>query len=99
MIVFIDSNYKCHVTDDGTMTAVETDFFNGKCDEFIEGYRFIPDGMTWTRSDGEVFHGEMIAPWKDSVLLNAFQVQYESLMEELKDMKAALEELGVRIDG
>lgn len=99
MIVFIDSDYKCHVTDDGTMTAVETDFFDGKCDEFIEGYRFVPQGMTWIRSDGEVFHGEMIAPWKESVLLNAFQAQYESLMEELADMKAALEELGVRADG
>ena len=99
MIVFIDSDYKCHVTDDGTMTAVETDFFNGKCDEFIEGYRFVPDGMTWAREDGEVFHGEMVAPWKDSVLLNAFQAQYESLMEELADMKAALEELGVSVNG
>lgn len=99
MIVFINSDYKCHVTDDGTMTAVETDFFDGKCDELIEGYRFVPQGMTWIRSDGEVFQGEMIAPWKDSTLLNAYQEQYESLREELADMKAALEELEVRIDG
>lgn len=99
MIVFIDSDCKCHVTNDGTMTAVETDFFDGKCDEYIEGYRLVPQGMTWTRSDGEVFHGEMIVPWKDSVRLNAFQAQYESLVEELEDMKAALAELEVRIDG
>ena len=99
MTIFIDEDFKCHTMNDGTMTAVETDFFDGKCDEFITGYRFIPFGMTWTRSDGEVFHGEMIAPWKDSVLLNAFQAQYESLMEELEDMKAALAELEVRIDG
>ena len=99
MIIYIDNDYKCHTSDNGTMTAVETDFFNGKCDEFIEGYRFVSHGMTWTRSDGEVFQGEMIAPWKDSTLLNAYQAQYESLMEELADMKAALEELGVRADG
>lgn len=36
--IYIDSDYKCHVTNDGTMTAVETDFFDGKCDTFVEGY-------------------------------------------------------------
>lgn len=36
--VYIDSDYRCHVTNDGTMTAVETDFFDGKCDTFVEGY-------------------------------------------------------------
>ena len=36
--IYIDSDYRCHVTNDGTMNAVETDFFDGKCDTFIEGY-------------------------------------------------------------
>lgn len=36
--IYIDSDYRCHPVNDGTMTAVETDFFNGKCDTFIEGY-------------------------------------------------------------
>lgn len=36
--VYIDSDFKCHVADDGTMTAAQTDFFDGKCDTFVEGY-------------------------------------------------------------
>ena len=75
--IYIDSAYKCHAFDEGTMTAVETDFFDGKCDAFIEGYRFVPDGETWTRSDGAVFRGEMIAPWKDYAELDNAQREYE----------------------
>lgn len=77
MKIFIDSDFKCHVADDGTMAAVETYFFDGKCDAFIEGYRFVPDGKTWTRSDGVVFYGEMVAPWKPYNELAAAQAQYE----------------------
>lgn len=75
--IYIDSEFKCHVTDDGTMTPIETDFFDGKCDTLIEGYRFVPNGESWTREDGIVFHGEMIAPWKDFSELDAAQRQYE----------------------
>lgn len=83
--------FKCHVTNDGTMTAVETDFFDGKCDTFIEGYRFVPEGEIWTRSDGVVFHGEMIAPWKDSGLLETAQSLYEETLAD-KERITALEE-------
>lgn len=38
--IYIDSDYSCHVTNDGTMNAVETDFFDGKCDTYVEGYRY-----------------------------------------------------------
>lgn len=76
--IYIDSDFKCHVTDDGTLTAVETDFFDGKCDTFVEGYRFVPAGESWTRSDGKVFKGEMIAPWKPYSELAAAQAQYEA---------------------
>ena len=79
MKIYIDSDFKCHTTNDGTMTAVETDFFDGKCDAFIEGYRYIPYGETWTRSDGVVFHGEMIAPFKDSQFLETVQKLYEEM--------------------
>ena len=81
--IYIDSDFKCHVTDDGTMTAVETDFFDGKCDTFIEGYRFVPAGEVWTRPDGKVFKGEMIAPWKPYSDLAAYQLQYERDQDEL----------------
>lgn len=89
--IYIDSEFRCHVTNDGTMTAVETDFFDGKCDTFIEGYRFIPAGKSWTRSDGVVFNGEMIAPWKNYSKLNNAQREYERQL--LVEYEAALTEI------
>ncbi len=77
MMIYIDSEFKCHVSDDGTMTAVKTDAFDGKCDTYIEGYRFISSGQTWTRADGAVFTGEMIAPWKPWAELDTAQREYE----------------------
>lgn len=77
MMIYIDSEFKCHASDDGTMTAVETDVFDGKCDAYIEGYRYIPAGQMWTRADGVVFTGEMIAPWKPWAELDAAQREYE----------------------
>ena len=62
MTIYLDSEYRCHLNDDGTMTAVETDVFDGQPQTLIEGYRYIPEGATWTRADGAVFHGIMIAP-------------------------------------
>ena len=38
--IYLDSDFKCHVADDGTRKAVETEFFDGKCDAFVEGYRY-----------------------------------------------------------
>lgn len=75
--IYIDADCKCHASDDGTMTAVETDVFDGKCEEYIDGYRFVPAGDNWTREDGTVFHGEMIAPWKPWDELDAAQREYE----------------------
>lgn len=86
--IYIDSDFKCHASNDGTMTAVETDFFDGKCDVFAEGYRFVPDGEAWTRSDGAVFHGEMISPWKPYDELDAAQREYERQL--LADAENAL---------
>ena len=91
MIVYIDSDFKCHITDDGTMTAVETDFFDGKCDAYIEGYRFIPFGSSWTREDGETFAGESISPWKDYAELDEAQRNYEQ--ELIADYESALAEI------
>ena len=84
--IYIDSNFKCHVTNDGTMISVETDFFDGRCDTFIEGYRFVPAGETWTREDGVAFQGEMISPWKDYTELDSAQREYErQLLKELQE--------------
>lgn len=94
MRVYLDSEFKCHITNDGTMDPAEHPFFDGKCDECIEGYRFVPAGESWTREDGFVFSGgEMITPWKPNNELDAAQREYER--QEAADMKAALALVGV----
>lgn len=90
MTVYIDSAYRCHTTShDGTLREVEHTFFDSKCTTFIEGYRFVPSGESWTRSDGVVFCGEMIAPWKPYNELAAAQAQYEA---DLAEAAAAYQE-------
>ena len=93
--IYLDTDFKCHLENDGTMTAVETNFFDGKCKFFIEGYRYVPVGETWTRTDGTEFPGEMISPWREYALLEEFQRQYEELLAEQADMQAALAVLEV----
>ena len=84
MKIYVDSDFKCHAANpDGIFRDVETDFFDAKCATFIEGYRFVPFGESWERSDGVVFTGEMIAPWKDYRELAAAQAQYETDQAEL----------------
>ena len=86
--IYVDSDFKCHTTNlDNTFREIETDFFNGKCDTFIEGYRFIPSGESWTREDGVTFNGEMISPWKDYCDLDSTQREYErQLLTEYEDL-------------
>lgn len=93
--IYLDSDFKCHLTDDGTMTAVETDYFDGKCQKYIDGYRFVPDGESWTREDGEVFDGEMIAPWKPWDELDEAQREYERQL--LAEYAEALKIVGVTV--
>lgn len=93
--IYIDSDFKCHVTNDGTMTAVDTDFFDGKCDEYVEGYRFVPEGAVWMREDGAVFEGEMISAWKPYSEMEQAQVSYERQL--LAEYAEALKVLGVTV--
>lgn len=97
MKIYIDNECKCHAAAVDGLREFDVSFFDGKCDTFIEGYRFIPDGESWTRPDGEAFVGEMISPWKDYAELDAAQRAYERQLME--DMKAALNELGVYVNG
>ena len=90
MTICLDTEYRCHLNDDGTMTPIETDRFDGKCAAFIEGYRYIPDGETWTRSDGKKFSGLMVAPAEPYVALVKAQEQYELDKAESADMEEAL---------
>ena len=89
--IYLDSDFKCHVLNDGTMRAVETEYFNGKCDAYVEGYRFIPNGESWTRSDGKVFNGEMIFPWMPYSELENIQRDYKKQL--IVDFESALSEI------
>lgn len=93
--IYIDSDFKCHISNDGTMAEIQTDFFDGKCDSYIEGYRFVPTGESWTREDGEIFRGEMIAPWKDYHVLDGVQRAYE--LGLLAEYTEALRTVGVNV--
>ena len=95
MTIYVDSDYKCHVSPGDGLTPVETDAFNGKCRQYVEGYRFVPAGQSWTREDGQVFSGEMVAPCRDPAILEELQALYEEEQEKQADMAAALEILGV----
>lgn len=85
MMVYIDKEYKCHTSPGNGLVEVETAFFDGKCVAYIEGYRYVPAGQTWTREDGTVFTGEMVSPWKPWAELDAAQRAYE------RERAAALE--------
>lgn len=83
--IYIDSDFKCYTSEnEKAKRSVKTDFFDGMCSQFIEGYRFVPAGETWMRSDGHVFKGEadMISPWRPYKELSPAQTQYEFMLEE-----------------
>lgn len=86
MKIYIDSDYRCHTSNpDENFREFDVPYFDDKCNEFIEGYRYVPSGETWTRSDGVEFEGEMVAPAVDYEPLGIAQAQYER-----KDMENAL---------
>ena len=66
MIVYVDKDYKCHASNDGTMIAVEIDDFNDKCQTYIEGYCY-DDSKGYAH----------VYPWKPMSELEAAQEQYE----------------------
>ena len=92
MTIYIDNDYKCYVSAADGRRAIETDAFNGKCPEWIESFRFVPAGETWTREDGEMFRGEMVSPWKDlgeayaaqAAYVTAQNAQYEAALTEIE---------------
>ena len=90
MTIYIDSDNKCHVTDDGTRRAFDVPFFDSKCAEFVEGYRYVPDGETWARADGEVFAGEMIAPWRDYTQLAKIQAAVDRTQAQADEQISVL---------
>lgn len=91
MLIYIDMDCKCYTTSGTGRTAVEVSYFDGKCQAYIEGYRFVPDGETWVREDGVMFQGEMIAPWKPWEELDDAQRDYER--QQIAAYEAALSEI------
>ena len=96
MTIYIDSDFKCHVSAADGRRAVETDAFNGKCEEWIESYRYVPAGEVWVRSDGVMFSGEMVSPWKD--LTDAYAAQAAYLGEQNTQYEAALTEIEAALE-
>ena len=94
MTIYIDSDYKCYVSAAEGRRAVETEVFAGKCEEWIESFRYVPAGETWVREDGEVFTN-MTAPWKDLGKAYIAQADYAAQLnkqyeEALTEIEAAL---------
>lgn len=78
--IYIDSDFKCHITDNGTMIPIETNFFDGKCDTFVEGYCYeIKENYT------------AIYPWKKYSELDTVQREYER--QQLEKYKNEIIEL------
>lgn len=102
MKIYIDSNFKCYTASAEGRREFDAEFFDGKCSAFVEGYRYVPAGETWTRTDGAVFAGEMISPWKDYNILAAAQAAYEQAQSEnaaeIADMQSALNVMGVSVN-
>lgn len=90
MIIYIDNDYKCHVSDAEGRKAIETTYFDGKCAEWIESFRYVPKGETWTREDGEVFTN-MVSPWKE--LREAYAAQTAHVTAQNTQYEAALTEI------
>ena len=92
MTIYIDTEYRCYGSQADGRRAIETDYFDGKCPEWIESYRFVPEGETWTREDGEVFTN-MAAPWKDlgeayvaqTAYVAAQNAQYEAALTAIEN--------------
>ena len=91
MTIYIDSDYKCYVSAAEGRRAVETEVFAGKCEEWIESFRYVPAGETWVREDGAMFTN-MVSPWKElreayiaqEAYVTAQNAQYEAALTEIE---------------
>lgn len=92
MRIWLDEEYRCHTNNpEGVYRQMEDPFFDGKCDLFVEGYRFIPAGEQWIGPDGTVFQGKMISAWKDYDELDGAQREYERQL--IAEYEALINEL------
>lgn len=46
--IYVDAENHCHVTGGDGLKAVETDYFDGKCDEYVQGYYYdVENGILY----------------------------------------------------
>lgn len=95
MIVYIDSDYICHVDSADDRRPFEVASLDGLCSLMVETYRFIPFGEAWVREDGVEFRGEALMASADPKPFEIAQRQYEIDMVAASDMQEALNILGV----
>ena len=98
MTIYIDKDFRCFAEPGEGMEAVQTDFFDGKAPGYIDGYRFIPAGNSWTGEDGTVYLGEAAFPVTDWEALDKIQRVYEReqipvLTAQNAEYEAALSEI------
>lgn len=90
MKVHVDKKtFMCFTEPGKDREEFEIPFFDGKCKKFVESFRYIPEKREWTRNDGKVFSGEMLAYGRDSREADAAQTQYEA---DLAEAAAAYQE-------
>lgn len=98
MTIYIDKDFRCFAEPGEGMEAVQTDFFDGKAPGYIDGYRFIPAGHSWTGEDGTVYRGEAAFPVTDWETLDKIQRVYEreryaAVAAQNAEYEAALSEI------
>lgn len=80
--VYIGKDFRCHAYPGDNLRELEDDFFDNKSPSIIEFFRFVPEGETWTREDGETFEGKMITLAVDDPSIWKLQEQYETMLAE-----------------
>ncbi len=57
---YIDSDYQCYPEPGDGRREMQSVFFAGR-ESILTSYRFVPQGESWTHSNGTTFTGEMIS--------------------------------------
>lgn len=91
MEVYLDTEYKVHAEAGTDYTTIADAFFDNKCPNLIESYRYVPAGAAWTREDGVAFAGPMVTPWRDIRQYDIEQRKYER--EQITQYESALTEI------
>lgn len=94
-MIYLDDQFMAYIEQDEEATRMPWEdadgFFAGKCQVFIEGYRVVPEGETWTRADGMVFSGLMISPAVNPAMLQAAQAEADR--QTIADLDTAVVDL------